>query len=81
MILGIVACASLLLGCIRYLAIPCGVLSVIFGYQAKAKVARGEAGGRGYAMTGIITGFVALGLCIAAIVALLAILAVALAAG
>lgn len=81
MIVGIVAAAGLVVGCMWYVSIPCAIIAIVLGYQAKARIARGEATGRGYALTGIITGIVTLALVALGIIALLVILGIALAAG
>jgi hypothetical protein len=81
MILGIIAAATLVLGCMWYVSIPCGILAIVLGYQAKGRIARGEASGRGYALTGIITGIAALALIVIAIVVVLAFIGVAAVSG
>jgi hypothetical protein len=80
------AIASLVLGLVSMLSMcmfhvgavvgfPCGVLAIVFGFIAKGKANRQEAGGRGMALAGIILGFVYVGL---ALVFVLAIVGVAI---
>ena len=47
---------SVVLFCAWFIAAPLGLAAVIMGIIAKGKINRGEAGGNGLAMTGIITG-------------------------
>jgi hypothetical protein len=54
-----------------FLGLPCAILAVVFGFLAKAKANRQEAGGRGMAITGIILGFIYLGVILVAILAIL----------
>ncbi len=60
------AIASLVLGiislffCIWYVAIPCGILAIIFGVIAMGKAKTGEAGGAGMARAGLIMGCIGL---------------------
>ena len=67
------AIASLILGIVSVLSIcgfhvgllaglPCSILAVVFGFIAKGKANRQEAGGRGMAVAGPIMGFIYLGL-------------------
>lgn len=44
------------------LGVLLGILAVIFGFIARGQIAREGQGGRGMALAGIITGFVAVGL-------------------
>ena len=63
MILGIVSVLSLCIVVYGLLpGIPCSILAVVFGFSAKGKANRGEAGGRGMAIAGLVMGFVYLGL-------------------
>jgi predicted metalloprotease len=69
MVLGII---SVPLFCIWYISMPCAILAIIFGVIARGKAKRGEGGGAGMAMAGMICGVVSIGLVIFAIVGLLA---------
>lgn len=60
MVLGIL---SIILFCLWFVSIPLGIVAVILGFIAKGKADRGEAGGKGLALTGMICG--AIGLLIA----------------
>lgn len=62
MVLGIV---SLVVLCIWWISIPCGIVAVVLGAIARGKAKRGEAGGAGMAMAGLICGCVGLALAIA----------------
>jgi hypothetical protein len=69
MILGIIAVVLAPLGCfcgglIDILALPLGIVAVVFGFRARSKIAQsqGTLGGSGKALAGLITGFVAIGL-------------------
>ena len=66
MILGIL---SIVTFCIVYLSIPLGLTAVILALVARPKIARGEAGGRGMATAGLITGAIGLLLAIAILIA------------
>jgi hypothetical protein len=56
MVLGIVS----LLFCIWYIAIPCGILAIVFGIIAGNKAKTGEGGGAGMAKAGFIMGCIGL---------------------
>jgi hypothetical protein len=56
MVLGIVS----LLFCIWYVAIPCGILAIVFGIIAGNKAKAGEGGGAGMAKAGFIMGCIGL---------------------
>jgi hypothetical protein len=62
MVLGIFAVVSMCTWHFSVFALPCSVLALIFGYVAKGKANRGEAGGKGMAIAGIVMGFVHLGI-------------------
>ena len=68
MVLGII---SIMFGCIWGLGILLGGLAVIFGIVAKRKCKRGEAGGSGMAVTGIVTGLISIATSALALVALI----------
>ncbi len=65
------AIASLVLGilalipCMSWLIIPCAILAVALGSSARAAVRRGEVGGGGMALAGVICGTISL--CIIAV--------------
>lgn len=63
MVLGIVSCATFCM-CYGVVAIPCGILAIVFARQARADIAAGRvnAAGAGMATTGRTCGIV--GLCI-----------------
>lgn len=63
------AIASMVLGILGILlfwffglGVLLGILAVVFGFIARGQIAREGHGGRGMALAGIITGFVAVGL-------------------
>ena len=56
MVLGIVS----LFFCLWYIAIPCGILAIVFGVMAGNKAKMGQAGGAGMARAGIIMGCIGL---------------------
>ena len=56
MVLGIVS----LFFCIWYIAIPCGILAIIFGVIAGNKAKAGLGGGEGMAKAGLIMGVIGL---------------------
>jgi hypothetical protein len=56
MVLGIVS----LFFCMWYIAIPCGILAIIFGVIAGNKAKTGEGGGAGMAKAGFIMGCIGL---------------------
>lgn len=62
MVLGIV---SLVLFCVWYASIPCGILAIIFGIIGKKRA------GRGMAIAGLVTGLIAIVLYVACFVLLL----------
>lgn len=70
------AIASLVLGiislffCIWYIAIPCGILAIIFGVIAGNKVKQGIGGGEGMAKAGLIMGCIGLAIDAVAIILL-----------
>jgi hypothetical protein len=53
MILGIL---SIPICCLWFISAPLGIVAIVLGIMAKNAADRGEAGGRGMALTGIITG-------------------------
>ena len=59
MVLGIV---SLAMFCLSYLSIPCAIVAVVLGAIALNKVKRGEAGGKGMAVAGLVCSIIALAL-------------------
>ncbi|MGA2439845.1 MAG: DUF4190 domain-containing protein [Tepidisphaeraceae bacterium] len=61
MVLGIV---SLVLFCLWYISLPCGIIGLALGLVARGKVLRGEAGGGSMAKTGVICSIIALGLAV-----------------
>jgi hypothetical protein len=74
------AVASLVLGiisipamCIYAIGTPCAILAVVFGAIARGKAKRGDAGGEGMAMAGLLCGCVSLGLLIVAVIVFLVI--------
>lgn len=80
MILGIIGLVLSFLGCCGiFIVVPAGlgVAALVLGFQARGKIAAapGQLGGGGKAMTGIITGAVAIGVAV-----LLLILSIALGA-
>jgi hypothetical protein len=70
MILGIIAIASLIIPYFSIASIPCAILAIIFGNQAK-KINPND----GQAKAGVILGWVAIGLLILALILVVAILA------
>ncbi len=63
------AVASLVLGiasiagtCFYGLGVPLAILAVIFGFIARGRAKRGEGGGEGMALAGLICGFISLGI-------------------
>jgi len=56
MVLGIIS----LFFCMWYIAIPCGILAIIFGIMAGNKAKTGEGGGAGMAKAGFIMGCIGL---------------------
>jgi hypothetical protein len=63
MILGIVSMLALCTVHVGLIAgLPCSILAVVFGFIAKGKANRQEAGGRGMAIAGLVMGFIYLGL-------------------
>ena len=71
MVLGIV---GLVLCWFIYIGLPAALLGVILGFIALNKVKAGTGGGRGMAVTGIVCGFIAIGLVVVVFVGFLAIL-------
>jgi len=65
MVLGIVAVA---LCAYWFLAIPAAIVALVLGIVALTRISHGTAGGKGFALTGVITGAVALVLSIIAVV-------------
>jgi hypothetical protein len=61
-----------LLACAWFIAIPTAIVAVVLGFVARAKVRRGEAGGKGMALAGIICGFSSLTLAVVLIGGLIA---------
>ena len=52
MVLGIVAiCLSC---CFYYVSLPCAVVGLVFGAVALSKISKGEADGKGMAITGLV---------------------------
>ncbi len=70
MILGIIAVAALFIPYVSVASIPCAIMAIIFGNQAK-KINPND----GQAKAGVILGWVALGLLILALILVVAILA------
>jgi hypothetical protein len=70
MILGIVAVAALFIPYVSIASIPCAILAIIFGNQAK-KINPND----GQAKAGVVLGWVAIGLLILALILVVAILA------
>ena len=70
MILGIIAVAALFIPYVSIASIPCAILAIIFGNQAK-KINPND----GQAKAGVVLGWVAIGLLILALILLVAILA------
>jgi hypothetical protein len=69
MILGIIAVVLAPTGCFcggltEILALPLGIVAVVFGFRARSRIAQsqGTLGGSGKALAGLITGFVGIGL-------------------
>jgi Domain of unknown function (DUF4190) len=62
MVLGIVSLAFIWLPLIDLISPPCAVLAVIFGFMALPSINRGERLGKGFAIAGVVTGIVTLGL-------------------
>jgi hypothetical protein len=62
MVLGIVSMVIWCVPLLSILSIPCAILAIIFGFIARGKVKRKEAGGGGLALAGLILGFVNVGL-------------------
>jgi hypothetical protein len=63
------AVASLVMGitsipatCFYAFGIPLAILAVIFGFIARGRAKRGEGGGEGMALAGLICGFISLGI-------------------
>ena len=56
MVLGIL---SLLCFCAWYISLPLGVIAIVLGVIAKNQADRGQAGGRGMALAGLICGSIA----------------------
>jgi uncharacterized membrane protein len=65
MILGIISIPT---ACMYGLGLPCAVLAVIFGHMARARARRGEAGGDGMALAGLICGYIMLALMVIGII-------------
>ena len=57
MVLGIV---SLVLFCVWYISIPCAIIGLVLGFVAKGKANRGEGGGGGMAIAGIVCSIIAI---------------------
>jgi len=70
LVLGIIAALTLCGGYLGIIGLPCSILAVIFGFNGKGKANRGEAGGRGMALAGIILGFVHIGILVLIVLAL-----------
>lgn len=64
MILGIL---SMPMTCVYLIGTPGAILAVIFGHLARGKARRGEAGGEGMALAGLICGYISLALAAAGI--------------
>jgi Domain of unknown function (DUF4190) len=65
MVLGII---SLVLFCVWYISLPCGIIGLVLGLVAKGKIQRGEAGGGSMAQTGVVCSIIALGLAVLIII-------------
>jgi uncharacterized membrane protein len=74
MILGIL---SIPMMCAYLIGTPCALLAVIFGHIARGKARRGEAGGDGMALAGLICGYISLGLMVIGIIFVLVIVVAA----
>jgi len=61
MVLGII---SLVLFCLWYISMPCGIIGLVLGLVAKGRVQRGEAGGGAMAKTGVVCSIIALALAV-----------------
>lgn len=59
MVLGIVSIPTF---CYPYVSIPCAIIAIVLGFVARSKANRGEAGGAGFAVAGLLCGFVSIGL-------------------
>ncbi len=55
------------------IGLPCSILAIVFGFIGLSKVRDGSAGGRSFARTGLILGFIYIGLWIVLIGAIIAI--------
>lgn len=71
------AVASLVLGlisvpgdCLYGLGIIPGILAIVFGFIARSRIQRGESGGTGMALAGLILGFISSGLVVLVILGL-----------
>jgi hypothetical protein len=82
------AIASLVLGIVSVLSfcgmhigvivgLPCAILAIVFGILARQKIERGEAGGRGMALAGIICGSIHIALLIIVAIIILIVIAAA----
>lgn len=65
MILGIVAIPT---SCMYGIGLPCAILAVIFGHIARGKARRGESGGDGMALAGLICGYIMLALIVIGVI-------------
>lgn len=62
LVLGIVSMVIWCVPILSLLSVPCAILAIVFGFIARGKVKRNEAGGGGQALAGLILGFVNVGL-------------------
>jgi hypothetical protein len=74
MILGIVAIPT---SCMYGIGLPCAILAVIFGHIARAKARRGESGGDGMALAGLICGYIMLALIVIGVIFIVIMIAAA----
>ena len=78
LILGIVSIPMTFGYCI---GTPCAIIAVILGHIARGKARRGEAGGDGMALGGLITGYISIGIALAGLVLLLIVFLAAASSG
>jgi hypothetical protein len=71
LVLGILSIVSMCAGHFSLVALPCSILAITFGFIAKARANRGDAGGKGFAIAGLVCGFIHLGLVAIIVMAIL----------